>query len=154
MSRALLCFVVAGALLGAPGCVVGYSPEDPGTGTTNPGADAGRGGPTDTGGTTPGEDAWVDPGGEDAWVMPMDPDAYVCPTWSDVAPILQAHCGDCHGTQRPAFVGNRTTASTNMTAIISAGTSPGSMAFRDPMGGFSTAEDDLMRAWKACGSPP
>jgi hypothetical protein len=80
-------------------------------------------------------------------------DAYVCPTWShDIQPLLRRHCGACHGSVRPAFVSSQSTAHTDVNAILSAGTRPGSMSYRDPLGGLSHADDAELRAWVACGA--
>ena len=80
-------------------------------------------------------------------------DAYVCPTWShDVQPLLHRHCGGCHSTLTPAFVASRSTAESHVSAIISAGTRPGPMASRDPLGGLSHGDDTLLRTWISCGA--
>lgn len=136
--------------------------------------------PMDAGMSFPGDDAWVMPTPDiDAWVMPTPEvdayvppghdaghtttpdawvppaaDAYVCPTWAgSIHTLLDQHCGDCHTTQRPAFVNSQSSARTNYSAIISAGTPPGSMSYRDPLGGFSADDDGQIRAWIACGAP-
>jgi hypothetical protein len=134
--------------------------------------------PGDAGMVFPENDAWVEPGHDaavppghdagiflpDAWVAPAPDAATACGTTynADVKPIYVQHCANCHTTGGdPHFgssytVANRGTSScgTSMAeCTIQLGQPGGSMAFRDPYGGFSTSEIATIQAWIDCGRP-
>lgn len=107
-------------------------------------------------------DAWV--GASDAWVAPQ-PDASTgsCPTYTtNVQPIYRQHCANCHTTGGdPHFgssytVANRSSSScgtSEAACTIELGRPGGSMAYRDPYGGFSTSEIATIQSWIDCGRP-
>jgi hypothetical protein len=144
--------------------------DDAGT-AMMPMADAAFVAPNDAGHTTP-HDAWVRPGDDawfppqpDAWVAPQ-PDAWTmpaCPTYAgDVEPIYQMHCANCHTTgSDPHFGSSYTVANQSSSSCgtsmadctIQLGSPGGSMAARDPYGGFSDTEIQTLEAWIGCGRP-
>jgi hypothetical protein len=110
-------------------------------------------------------DAYV---GHDAFVPPHDAaapphDAYVCPTYThQVQPIYSRHCGGCHSSgSLPNFASSYTVANQSSSACstsmaqctIALGQPGGSMAYRDPLHGFSGSELATLRSWIACGRP-
>lgn len=115
------------------------------------------------------EDAYVAPGHDayvaipDAWVSPTPDSGSTCPTFTaTVAPLYAMHCGSCHTTGRdPHFgssyaIANQSSSScgTSMAACtIQLGRPGGSMARRDPYGGFSTADIAVIQSWIDCGRP-
>jgi hypothetical protein len=120
--------------------------------------------------TLPGEDAWVMPGHDAAVRLPdaatVQPDAWSsgsCPTYGgDVQPIYVNHCSNCHTTgSDPRFgssysIANRTSSScggTMAACTIELGRPGGSMARRDSLGGFNTAEIATIQSWIDCGRP-
>ena len=111
----------------------------------------------------PGTDAWVAPQ-PDAWVAP--PDAYVmpaCPSYAGtVRAIYAMHCGSCHTTGTSPHFGSSYTVASQSTSscggsmascTIQLGQPGGSMSYRDPYGGFSTAELASIQSWIGCGLP-
>jgi hypothetical protein len=126
----------------------------------------------DAGHTTTPVDAWVRPG-DDAWVAPQ-PDAWVapqpdawtmpaCPTFAhDVEPIYVMHCANCHTTGGdPHFGSSYSVAASSSSSCggtmadctIQLGSPGGSMAYRDPYGGFSDTEIQTIQSWINCNFP-
>jgi hypothetical protein len=110
----------------------------------------------DAGPSMPGNDAWVAPQ-PDAWMMPS------CPTYTtDVQPLYQMHCANCHTTgSDPRFGSSYTVANQSSSSCgtsmadctIQRGQQGGDMAFRDPLGGFSATEVQTIQSWIDCGRP-
>ena len=144
---------------------VAHGPESD-TGTQDPPDSSTR--PHDAA-VVPGEDAWVAPGHDagvripDAWVAPVDAYSGSCPTYAgDVQPIYRQHCSNCHttggdvhfGSSYSAANGSSSSCGASMAACtIQLGRPGGSMARRDSLGGFSTAEQATIQSWIDCGRP-
>jgi len=125
------------------------------------GDDPGPAYPMIDGGIGLGDDAASAPDagtpGDDAWTMPS------CPSYAnDVQPLYARHCGSCHTTGRDPHFGSsisvaRQTSSSCGTSMaqctIQLGQQGGSMAYRDPLGGFSPSEVQTIQAWIGCGMP-
>lgn len=176
--RTTLMMAASLALIGTLGCTparyrgfdeLGVAHGDP-SGTSEA-PDAWSADPGDAGMVVMGDDAWVAPGHDaavtipDAWVAPPD-DAWTgttCPTYNgDVKPLYVQHCASCHTTGGDPHFGSSYTVATRTSSscgssmaacTIQLGRPGGSMARRDPYGGFDSTEIATIQSWIDCGMP-